>query len=70
MKNDFRNYYDIITIIGEGSFEKVYKVKMKEKNEYRALKLIDKNIIKLGIKNEYCKQNVEKEFKDYFEDFY
>ena len=70
MKNDFRNYYDIITIIGEGSFEKVYKVKMKEKNEYRALKLIDKNKIKLGIKNEYCKQNVEKEFKDYFEDFY
>ena len=43
MDNDFRNYYDIITILGEGAFGKVYKVKIKEKNEYRALKLIDKN---------------------------
>ena len=70
MDTDFRNYYDIISTIGEGAFGKVYKVKIKEKNEYRALKLIDKNKIKLGIKSEYCKQNVEMEFKDYFKDFY
>ena len=41
-KEDFRNYYDIIEKIGEGGFGIVYKVKLKNTNEFRAIKVINK----------------------------
>ena len=59
IKKDFKNYYEGISKIGYGKFSTVYKVKPKGKIEYRALKVINKEIIK-----SQCKQkDIENEFK-------
>ena len=42
---DVRNYYDIITKIGEGGFGAVFKAQIKNTEEYRAIKIIDKKRI-------------------------
>ena len=41
-EEDFRNYYDIIKKIGEGGFGIVYEAKIKNTEELRAIKVIDK----------------------------
>ena len=45
--NDYtRNYeliYELLDEIGAGGFGRVYKAKFKGKDEYRAIKIIDKN---------------------------
>ena len=46
IKNDYKNYYEIISQIGSGKYSTVYKVKVKGKEEYRAIKLINKEKIK------------------------
>ena len=38
---DYKNYYEIIERIGKGGFGKVYKVKEKSTNEFKAIKIID-----------------------------
>ena len=54
-EEDFRKYYEIIgKPIGEGGFGKVYKVKEKEKNEERAIKVMDKE----KIRNDYFSNNL------------
>ena len=46
-KNDnFKKYYEIIRKIDDGNFGPVYEVKKKESNEKRAIKVVDKNIIR------------------------
>ena len=46
-KEDFTKYYEIIKLIDSGAFGHVYKGKEKgEKNEYRAVKVINLNKIK------------------------
>ena len=49
-------------LIGNGTFSSVHKAKVKGKEEYVALKLADKEKIKLGLRKDYCKQNIEKEY--------
>ena len=46
IKNDYKNYYEIISQIGSGKYSTVYKVKVKGKEEYRAIKIINKEKIK------------------------
>ena len=47
IKNEnFRNYYEIIKEITECDFGSIYEVKKKDTEEKRAIKVIDKNIIK------------------------
>ena len=40
-KKDFKNYYEILGLVGVGSFGKVYKVRHKASKELRAAKKID-----------------------------
>ena len=58
MKKDYQNYYEIIQPIGSNGFSTVYKAKVKGKEEYRAIKVINKE----KIKSEYIKQD-ENEYK-------
>ena len=41
--NNFRDYYDIIKKISEGSFSSIYEAKDKKTNERRAIKLFTRN---------------------------
>ena len=53
IKNDYKNYYEIIDLIGCGKYSTVYKVKVKGKEEYRSIKVINKEKIKSkNIKND------------------
>ena len=69
-EEDFRNYYDIIKKIGEGGFGIVYEVKLKETEELRAIKVIDKKkIIDIFI-NENLRKPNEEEMKIYINSFF
>ena len=46
IKRDYKNYYEIINLIGSGEYSTVYKVKVKGKEEYRSIKVINKEKIK------------------------
>ena len=69
-EEDFRKYYEIIgDPIGIGGFGKVYKAKGKEKNEERAIKIMDKNEIKKDyFTNNLCKMT-EEDMKPYIDSF-
>ena len=56
--------------IGEGGFGAVYKVKVKGKDKYRAIKIINKELIKKGLRNEYNKQDIENEYLSIKKDFH
>ena len=69
-KEDFRNYYDIIEKIGEGGFGIVYKVKLKNTNEFRAIKVINKEKIIDGFVNENLRKPNEEEIKMYINELF
>ena len=52
-KDDYKKYYDIIETIGKGAYGFVYKGKAKLTNELRAIKVIDLDIIKQNLLEEY-----------------
>ncbi len=55
-EQDFRKYYEIIgEPIDKGAFGLIYKSKEKEKNEYRAIKVIDKN----ELRKQYVSENFD-----------
>ena len=66
---DFRIYYDIINKIGDGAFSKVYKVNLKGTNINRAIKVINKNFIKLEFKSQHIREITNEEMKTYVEEF-
>ncbi len=66
---NYEQKYELMDVIGSGSFGKVYKAKVKGEDEYRAIKIIDKNKIKVGLRNELFKQDVELEYNTYNKDF-
>ena len=61
-----KNYQDIYDInkkkIGSGSFGNVFKAKYKDKEEYVAIKIIDKDNIKEGLRQLYLNDDIEKEY--------
>ena len=65
----YEQKYELLDEIGRGSFGKVYKARVIGKDEYRAIKIIDKNRIKAGLRNEFDKQDVEQEYVPYNKDF-
>ena len=60
--------YELLDEIGRGGFGRVYKAKLKGKDEYRAIKIIDKNKIKAALRSKHEKQNVEAEYVHYNKD--
>jgi len=67
--NDYKNFYTNFSQIGEGAFGKIYKAKMIFGNTYRAIKIIDKEKIKNLLRNQLMKENIDNEFKLYFQHF-
>ena len=60
IKEDYTKYYDIKKIIGKGAFGYVYKGKLKgKKDEYRAIKVIDLDIIRENLIYEYDTKEIE-----------
>ena len=66
---NYEQKYELMDKLGGGGFGKVYKAKVKGKDIYVAIKIIDKNKIKAGLRNDLFKQDVEKEYATYNKDF-
>ncbi len=62
----YEQKYEQFEQIGGGGFGKVYKAKVKEKDIYVAIKIIDKGRIKAALRNEHNKQDVEPEYNATF----
>ena len=60
-KNNFYNFEKI----GESKFSTVYKATIKNSNELRALKIINKELIKEHLNKEYNNDNIDNEFRLY-----
>jgi len=61
-KEDYKNYYKIISLIGKSNYSEVYKGEEIETNELRAIKIID--LHKIGISTEY-KEDINKFIYEY-----
>ena len=69
VKEDYKKYYTIGRRVGEG-FGIVYEAIKKDTNEKRAIKIIDKNLIKNPFRNETLKEPTDEEIKPYIDCFY
>ena len=67
---NYNDYYEIIGGIDSGGYGTVYKGKEKEKNELRAIKVMNLNKIREDIINEIDENdNIEKKLKSYINRF-
>ena len=64
---DYIDNYEIIRKIREGNFGTIYEAKHKKSNEKRAIKVIDKQIIKKAFKNTFFKEPNSEEMKPYID---
>jgi len=60
--NNYKEFYEIIKEIGCGPISSVYKAKYKDKEEFVAIKVTDKERIKVALRNEYSKQDIHNEY--------
>jgi len=51
INEDYKNYYEILTAIGQGAYGNVYKGKEKGTNELRAIKIMDLNKMRENLLN-------------------
>ena len=63
---DYKEKYTNLEKIGNGNFGTVFKG--TKDNENWALKIIDKEDMRIRLRNDYNKDNIEEEFKKYIED--
>ena len=56
-KEDYTKYYEKIELIDSGAFGHVYKGKIKGKDEYRAIKVINLDKIRYSLSYEYEDEN-------------
>ena len=62
---DYRNKYEILSLIAKGGYGEVYKAIIKKTGELRAIKLISKVNIKENLRNEYNTNDIEGAFKEF-----
>jgi serine/threonine protein kinase len=66
----FRKYYDNLEVIGKGAFGIVYKGRNKKSNKFRAIKVIQLDILKENIlSNIEENEDPEKKFEEYIENY-
>ena len=63
---NFRDYYEIEQKIDEG-FCSVFKAKLKNTDEKRAIKVYNKDIIRNVFKNQYFREPTSEEMKPYID---
>ena len=68
VNEDFREYYDIIQNIEEG-FDSIYKAKIKNTNEMRAIKVYNKKIIKNILRSDLLREPTDEDLKPYIDCF-
>ena len=62
-EKDYKKLYDIYkNPIGHGAFAKIFKAKIKNKEEYAAIKIIDKERIKDNLKQKYMREDIRDEY--------
>ena len=69
IKDDYKKYYYIDKVIGSGGYGNVYLGKDKETQELRAIKVMNINEIKNGLKSEYMTDEIEDILKNYIDGF-
>jgi len=69
IKDDYKKYYYIDKVIGSGGYGNVYLGKDKETQELRAIKVMNINEIKNGLKSEYMTDEIEDFLKNYIDGF-
>ena len=64
MENDknYKDIYDNEKLIGSGSFGNVFKAKIKDKEEYVAIKKINKEKIKENLREQYITEDIMDEY--------
>ena len=62
-KEDFKKYYDIINVIGNGAYGFVYKGKEKGSNKLVAIKVMDLDKIRTNFMNIYEDEEIENQIK-------
>ena len=68
--DDYKLYYNIGERIGQGKFGEVYEATVKESNEKRAIKILDKEKVRNAYKNKYFEEPGEEEMAPYINCFY
>ena len=61
-EKNYKDLYDIEKKIGTGSFGKVFKAKIKDKEEYVAIKIIDKEKMKENLREQYLTEDIMNEY--------
>ena len=67
-KENYNLYYEKLGKIGKGAFGDVYKAKLKENNEFRAMKFIDLDDMKQKINESLIIEDPQKAFNDGLKD--
>ena len=60
--NNYKDFYDVIKEIGNSPLSSVYKAKVKNKEEFVAIKIINKEEIKKALRKEYSKNDIQQEY--------
>ena len=69
IKQDYRNYYDIIDVIGFGGFGLIYKARAKNTNDLRAIKIMNFDKIKECLLIKYKANEINQQLQKCIEGF-
>ena len=58
-EQNYKEYYEIIEVIGTGAYGCVYKGKDKKTNELRAIKVIDIEKVEANLSSQYKSEEIK-----------
>lgn len=67
---NYKLYYNIVKRLGQGKFGEVYEANLKDSNEKRAIKILNKEKVRNAYINKYFEEPGEKEMLPYIKCFY